>query len=330
MQNGVGHNNGSPAESHPPAANPSIPLAGMVSMPLLQQTGKVCVGPGAKKEALLIGLGLRKLRSYQKDDLDKARRYAIDQSVKHVMMKQQVAYQQNQQKVAMYSQALSLMARVYVGSISFEIREEQIRQYFGAFGPIKSINMSWDASTGHHKGFAFLEFEVPEAAHLAQECMNGRLIGGRNLKVGKVQTVPQAQPIIDMVMCEARSCHRIYVASVHPELTEQDLRSVFEAFGQITKCQLARHVSGKGHRGFGYMEFGTAQSVKEAVEGMHGFDLGGQYLQVGRCVTPPDALTYLTMQPAAASALPTASAMAAAAVTAKIQALEVQKVGGKF
>ena len=53
-----------------------------------------------------------------------------------------------QQKVAMYAQALSLMARVYIGSISFEVREEQIKQNFSVFGPIKSINMSWDTVTG--------------------------------------------------------------------------------------------------------------------------------------------------------------------------------------
>lgn len=132
----------------------------------------------------------------------------------------------------MYAQALSLMARVYIGSISFEVREEMIKNSFGVFGPIKSINMSWDAVTGvrlsfqesyifiytfvtlwslhgkkvsylnmkyeiflrfifffnfiflkHHKGFAFLEYEIPEAALLAQESMNGVLMGGRNLKV---------------------------------------------------------------------------------------------------------------------------------------------------
>lgn len=48
----------------------------------------------------------------------------------------------------MYSQALSLMARIYIGSISFEIREEQLKQNFSVFGPIKSINMSWDTVTG--------------------------------------------------------------------------------------------------------------------------------------------------------------------------------------
>jgi RNA recognition motif-containing protein len=120
----------------------------------------------------------------------------------------------------------------------------------------------------HHKGFAFLEYEVPEAAVLAQDGMNGLLMGGRNLKVvsafpssslhssvgvalqvGRPSNMPQAQPIIEMVMTEAKDYNRVYVASVHPDLSESDLKSVFEAFGTVTKCQLARHQGfGKGHR----------------------------------------------------------------------------------
>lgn len=66
--------------------------------------------------------------------------------------------------------------------------------------------------------------------------------------MGRQDTMPQAQPVIDMVMTEARQYNRVYVASVHPDISEHDLRSVFMAFGEITKCQLARHPSGKGHR----------------------------------------------------------------------------------
>ena len=49
-------------------------------------------------------------------------------------------------------QTLVLMCRVYVGSISFELREDTIRQAFLPFGPIKSISMSWDPVTQKYKG----------------------------------------------------------------------------------------------------------------------------------------------------------------------------------
>ena len=77
----------------------------------------------------------------------------------------------------------SLSHRIYVGSINFEIKEDTIKQAFLPFGPIKSVNLSWDPITNKHKGFAFIEYDIPEAAQLALEQMNGVMIGGRNIKV---------------------------------------------------------------------------------------------------------------------------------------------------
>ena len=57
--------------------------------------------------------------------------------------------------------------------------------------------MTYDAGSGSHKGFAFVEYEVPEAADLSIQQMNGVLVSGKNLKVGKPSNMPQAQPIID-------------------------------------------------------------------------------------------------------------------------------------
>lgn len=48
--------------------------------------------------------------------------------------------------------------------------------------------MSWDPITQKHKGFAFVEYEIPEAAQLALEQMNGVMLGGRNIKVVSINT----------------------------------------------------------------------------------------------------------------------------------------------
>lgn len=108
--------------------------------------------------------------------------------------------------------------------------------------------MSWDAATNKHKGFAFIEFETPEAAQLALEQMNGALLGGRNIKVGRPSNMPQAQPIIDQLTEEAKTYNRIYVSSIHSELSEQDVQSVFEAFGVIKSCSLSRDPATGKHK----------------------------------------------------------------------------------
>ncbi|XP_004530482.2 poly(U)-binding-splicing factor half pint isoform X2 [Ceratitis capitata] len=304
------------------SSEPKIPY---ISQPIydLKQTGDVKFGPGTRSALLgLLGGALPKLSSDQHDTVSKAKKYAMEQSIKMVLMKQTLAHQQqqlaSQRTQVQRQQALALMCRVYVGSISFELKEDTIRAAFLPFGPIKSINMSWDPITQKHKGFAFVEYEIPEGAQLALEQMNGALMGGRNIKVGRPSNMPQAQQVIDEIQEEAKSFNRIYVASIHPDLSEEDIKSVFEAFGPILYCKLAQGTSLHTHKGYGFIEYANKQAMDEAIASMNLFDLGGQLLRVGRSITPPNALVCASTN----STMPTAAAVAAAAATAKIQALD--------
>uniref|UniRef100_A0A3B3H860 RRM domain-containing protein n=1 Tax=Oryzias latipes TaxID=8090 RepID=A0A3B3H860_ORYLA len=283
-------------------------------------------------------LGLPPLTPTQQEALQRAKKYAMEQSIKSVLMKQTLVQQQQftslqvralmasltmgigdalsplQSVAAQRQRALAIMCRVYVGSIYYELGEDTIRQAFAPFGPIKSIDMSWDSVTMKHKGFAFVEYEMPEAAQLALEQMNSVVLGGRNIKVGRPSNIGQAQPIIDQLAEEARAFNRIYVASVHPDLSDEDIKSVFEAFGRIKSCMLAREPTTGRHKGYGFIEYDKPQSSLDAVASMNLFDLGGQYLRVGKAVTPPMPL----LSPTTAGGLPAAAAVAAAAATAKI------------
>ncbi|XP_068196293.1 poly(U)-binding-splicing factor PUF60a isoform X2 [Antennarius striatus] len=287
-------------------------------------------------------LGLPPLTANQQEALQKAKKYAMEQSIRSVLVKQTLSQQQLsslqvaslsmglgdtpsplQSVAAQRQRALAIMCRVYVGSIYYELGEDTIRQAFAPFGPIKSIDMSWDSVTMKHKGFAFVEYDMPEAAQLALEQMNSVLLGGRNIKVGRPSNIGQAQPIIDQLAEEARGFNRIYVASVHPDLSDGDIRSVFEAFGRIKSCQLAREPPTGRHKGYGFIEYDKPQSSQDAVASMNLFDLGGQYLRVGKAVTPP--ITLLT--PTAPGGLPAAAAAVAAAAAAAAKITSQDAVG---
>jgi len=287
----------------------------------LDQSGPLTLGSGARRDMYGHLSSPAKLAPEQTEAVSRAKRYAMEQSIKMVLMKQTLAHQQQQAKSLQRHQALVLMCRVYVGSISFELREDTVRQSFQPFGPIKSITMSWDPITQKHKGFAFVEYELPEAAQLALEQMNGVVIGGRNIKVGRPSNMPQAQPVIDEIMEESRHYNRIFIASVHPDLTEEDIKSVFEAFGKIKLCQLAQGPAPGKHRGYGFIEYDTTQSAHDAIGSMNMFDLGGQHLRVGRGVTPPNSSVNPNAPPPSGQ-LPTQAALAAAAATARIQAMD--------
>ncbi|MBV96154.1 Poly(U)-binding-splicing factor PUF60, partial [Eschrichtius robustus] len=318
-----------------PSSQPSPTLAGCLASHWLG-TDSIKMENGQSTAAKL---GLPPLTPEQQEALQKAKKYAMEQSIKSVLVKQTIAHQQQQltnlqmaavtmgfgdplsplqSMAAQRQRALAIMCRVYVGSIYYELGEDTIRQAFAPFGPIKSIDMSWDSVTMKHKGFAFVEYEVPEAAQLALEQMNSVMLGGRNIKVGRPSNIGQAQPIIDQLAEEARAFNRIYVASVHQDLSDDDIKSVFEAFGKIKSCTLARDPTTGKHKGYGFIEYEKAQSSQDAVSSMNLFDLGGQYLRVGKAVTPPMPL----LTPATPGGLPPAAAVAAAAATAKITAQE--------
>ncbi|XP_058488532.1 poly(U)-binding-splicing factor PUF60a isoform X4 [Solea solea] len=268
-------------------------------------------------------LGLPPLTHGQQEALQKAKKYAMEQSIRSVLVKQTLAQQQQLNSLQMASlsmglgdalsplqsvaaqrqRALAIMCRVYVGSIYYELGEETIRQAFAPFGPIRSIDMSFDSVTMKHKGFAFVEYEVPEAAQLALEQMNSVVLGGRNIKVGRPSNIGQAQPIIDQLAEEARAFNRIYIASLHSDLSDDDIKSVFEAFGKIKSCVLAREQMTGRHKGYGFIEYERPQSSQDAIASMNLFDLGGQYLRVGKAVTPPIPL----LTPTPPVGLPTAS-----------------------
>lgn len=154
------------------------------------------------------------------------------------------------------------------------------------------------------------------------------MLGGRNIKVGRPSNMPQAQQVIDEIQEEAKSYNRIYIASIHPDLSEEDIKSVFEAFGPITYCKLSQGSSLHSHKGYGFIEYSIKNAADEAISSMNLFDLGGQLLRVGRSITPPNAAVGppAAIVPAAAivpnSSMPTAAAVAAAAATAKIQAMD--------
>lgn len=273
---------------------------------LVSQSGILLFGPGGLRLSALQA-NLEPLTTSQFEQVSKAKKFAIEQSMKSIMTKQIVQQQQqsNQQtKSLQRHQALVLMCRVYVGSISFEVREEMIKNAFSPYGTIKSISMSWDQVTGKHKGFAFVEYELPEAAQLALEYLNGLQLGSRQIRVGRPSNMPQAKPVIEQIQEECKQNNRIYVSNVHPDLNSQEVSELFEPFGKVRVCKLALtpDVSPPQHRGSGFIEFETEAAATEALT-MNNFDLGGTTLHVCRATTPAENVSiYGTLEHAGSSA----------------------------
>jgi RNA recognition motif-containing protein len=72
---------------------------------------------------------------------------------------------------------------IYIGNLSYNITEEDLRQAFEPFGQITSVSIIKDKFSGQSKGFGFIEMPVKEEAEAAISGMNGKEMKGRTLNV---------------------------------------------------------------------------------------------------------------------------------------------------
>lgn len=239
----------------------SLPPLNLITMAtVIEANGPVYNGPGASKPSS--PFVLCNLELSQRAAVEKAKKYAMEQSIRSVLLRQTQSQQSLQLNNIKKNQTVALLNRVYVGSIAYDVKEDSLKQVFSPFGPIKSVNLSWDPSTQKHKGFAFLEFEYPEAAQLAIDQMNGTSFGGRQLKVGRPSNLTNAEPVINELVNEHNLHNRIYVAGIHLDLTEDDVSLVFEAFGKIVFC---KYVSANIHNHL-FLGFNLIQLDRCAIE----------------------------------------------------------------
>lgn len=83
------------------------------------------------------------------------------------------------------------MKKLYVGNISFETTESDLRSLFEPFGEVADIHVVTDRATGRARGFAFVEMPDDESAGKAIAALDGKSVSGRALKVNEARPKTQ-------------------------------------------------------------------------------------------------------------------------------------------
>lgn len=76
---------------------------------------------------------------------------------------------------------------IYVGNLSRETTEDEVRQAFGAFGQVTSVNIIKDRYSGESRGFGFVEMATKSEAQAAINGLNGTTLGERTLSVNEAR-----------------------------------------------------------------------------------------------------------------------------------------------
>ena len=188
---------------------------------------------------------------------------------------------------------------------------ESLSIAFMPFGILKAVNLDIDPLTGRHKGYAYVEYDLPEGAQLAIEQMCGVSLMGRPIRVGRpTNTDTYQEPveifnarmslfiftivfqhgpkeIIDATIEKSKTRAILYVSNIHPKIVEDDLRMIFAPFGDVKKAVLIKdYVTGK-HKSYGFVEYTTVKAAADATESMNLFELNGKQIRVGRAMFPP-------------------------------------------
>src|SRR5438093_12347238 len=80
-----------------------------------------------------------------------------------------------------------MSSKLYVGNLSFDVTEDDLRDMLSQHGPVNEINVVMDKMTGRARGFAFVTMNTEEGAKAAIQALNGKDWQGRALTVNEAR-----------------------------------------------------------------------------------------------------------------------------------------------
>jgi RNA recognition motif-containing protein len=77
---------------------------------------------------------------------------------------------------------------IYVGNLSYQATEDELKELFGRYGEVASVNIVKDKFTGRSRGFAFVEMSAKGDGDSAIQGLDGKDFQGRALKVNEARS----------------------------------------------------------------------------------------------------------------------------------------------
>ncbi|XP_022196028.1 polyadenylate-binding protein 4-like [Nilaparvata lugens] len=170
------------------------------------------------------------------------------------------------------------IGNVFIKNLDKTIDNKAMYDTFSAFGNILSCKVAQD-ETGASKGYGFVHFETEEAANKSIDKVNGMLLNGKKVFVGKF--IPRKEREKELGE-KAKQFTNVYVKNFGEEFSDDMLREMFETYGRITSHRVMNKEDGKS-RGFGFVAFEDPEAAERAVDDLNGKEVfEGKPLYVGR------------------------------------------------
>ncbi len=188
---------------------------------------------------------------------------------------------------------------VLVTMLPVRATARDIATYFSQCGTVHDVRLVKDRAARVSKGFAYVEMETVEQATACLR-LTGALFQGRSLVVQPTQNEKNRAEEAKKAMTAAlnpggvvaggvgaRVPMKVYVGSLHPNVSDEALRAVFSPFGGITECVVSREPMLGTSRGFGFVTFASSLDAKRAIADLNGLELLGRPIKVGESKNNP-------------------------------------------
>jgi polyadenylate-binding protein len=169
------------------------------------------------------------------------------------------------------------VGNIFIKNLDKTIDNKAMYDTFSAFGNILSCKVAQDEA-GNSKGYGFVHFETEEAAVNAITKVNGMLLNGKKVFVGRF--IPRKDRERELGE-KAKYFTNVYIKNFSEDFDDEKLYEIFSKFGKVTSHKVMSSDEGKS-RGFGFVCYEDPESAEKACDEMHAKDFNGKTLFVGR------------------------------------------------
>ncbi|KAM4830765.1 putative RNA-binding protein 23 isoform X2 [Urocitellus parryii] len=183
---------------------------------------------------------------------------------------------------------------VFCMQLAARIRPRDLEDFFSAVGKVRDVRIISDRNSRRSKGIAYVEFCEMQSVPLAIGLTGQRLLGVPIIVQASQAEKNRLAAMANNLQKGTGGPMRLYVGSLHFNITEDMLRGIFEPFGKIDNIILMKDSDTGRSKGYGFITFSDSECARRALEQLNGFELAGRSMRVGQVTERLDGGTDIT------------------------------------